>query len=294
MKKEKNYRRFKLNHTGFYAKLVFFIVLMNMGSYYSQKTRTREPKTNVSNEKKNNDSTNFEKETARSLEDIKNTLKSFEEILKNISTNNSEQPDSTIKALNKTIDEQNTRITEMTSSIEEKETQISSLKDASSKEKGETEKLRLDLLYFCKSVMMNTDQGTISLNLPELTTDIALFNSQSLLIQEGLKFLDEGVLPKAYNNKYPELKNKLLSISFDATRFKKQSEMQELLKKRFAKFDALAEEFKDVMNEMAGITDSTAREKFLQDLSLKIAVEQYPYLSNEYKLAKTAKYKCPW
>jgi hypothetical protein len=293
MKKEKNYRRFKLNHTGFYAKLVFFIVLMNMGSYYSQKTKTGEPKSKVSNENKNN-SIDFEKETAKSLEEIKDCLNSFEKILTNNSDKKSEQPDSTIKALNETIENQKALIDDLNLSIQEKDTEIRSLKDASTKEKDQTEKLRLDLLNFCKSVMMNTDQGTISLNLPVLTTDIALFNSQSLLIQECLKFLDEGVLPKAYNNKYPELKNKLLSTSFDATRFKKQAEMQELLKKRFTKFDALAEEFKDVMNEMAGITDSTAREKFLQDLSLKIGVEQYPYLSNEYKLAKTAKYKCPW
>lgn len=294
MKKEKIYRRFKLNHTGFYAKLVFFIVLMNMGSYYSQKTaKTGEPKSKVSNEK-NNNSIDFEKETAKSLEEIKDCLYSFEKILTNNSDNKSEQPDSTIKALNETIEKQKALIDDMNLSIKEKDTEIRSLKDASTTEKDQTEKLRLDLLNFCKSVMMNTDQGTISLNLPKLTTDIALFSGQSLLIQECLKFLDEGVLPKAYNNKYPELKNKLLSTSFDATRFKKQAEMQELLKKRFTKFDALAEEFRDVMNEMAGITDTTAREKFLQDLSLKIGVEQYPYLSNEYKLAKTAKYKCPW
>jgi hypothetical protein len=245
---------------------------------------------------KKKDSTEIQRENAKLLAEFNKRITALEtELLKSLKTINfdSTLADS-LRKLNDQLAIESKKQESLEQELLKREKELLTARDSINSMQKLLQSKNDEFVKFCKDIMATTQIGTINnKGISSLTSDIDAFNKQSNILQQVVLFLDNGVLPSTSKN-YLELKNQLSALTIDVARFKKQSELQKLLIDRFTLFDGLAAEFKELITDMSGIKVEKDRKTTLENLSLQIGINQYPYLTKQYKAAEKGTYSCPW
>lgn len=245
---------------------------------------------------KKKDSTEIQREHAKLLAEFNKRITALEaELLKSLKTINfdSTLADS-LRKLSDQLANESKKQESLKQELMKREKDLLSARDSISSTQKMLQSKNDEFIKFCKDMMATTQIGTIdNKGFSSFSSDIDAFNKQSKLLQQVVLFLDNGVLPSTSKN-YLELKNQLSALTIDVARFKKQAELQKLLIARFTLFDDLASEFKELITDMSGIKVETDRKTTLENLSLQIGINQYPYLVKQSKAAEKSTYSCPW